>query len=154
MTARVMNDDNVRDERHGAVARRAGFPIAGHILQWRADPVKLLTEAARQGDVVRLALPGETYFLSHPKHVKHVLQDNHQNYCKGWVFDRIKPYWGESLLTADGDTWRQQRRRVQPSFKRDHTPVSRRSSRAHRRDARALGDARVSRPGAARSTTR
>ena len=31
------------------------------------------------------------------------------------------PYWGESLLTADGDTWRQQRRRVQPSFKRDHT---------------------------------
>ena len=97
------------------------LPIAGHILQWRADPVKLLTEAARQGDVVRLALPGETYFLSHPKHVKHVLQDNHQNYCKGWVFDRIKPYWGESLLTADGDTWRQQRRRVQPSFKREHT---------------------------------
>jgi cytochrome P450 len=37
------------------------------------------------------------------------------------VFNRIKPYWGESLLTADGDTWRQQRRRVQPSFKRDHT---------------------------------
>ena len=99
----------------------AGVPIAGHILQWRADPVKLLTEAMRQGDVVRLALPGRTYFLSHPAHVKHVLQDNHQNYCKGWVFDRIKPYWGESLLTADGDTWKQQRRRVQPSFKRDHT---------------------------------
>lgn len=99
----------------------AALPIAGHFLQWRADPVKLLSEAARQGDVVRLALPGATYLLSHPKHVKHVLQDNHQNYCKGWVFDRIKPYWGESLLTADGDTWRQQRRRVQPSFKREHT---------------------------------
>ena len=99
----------------------ASLPIAGHILQWRADPVRLLTEAARQGDVVRLALPGATYLLSHPRHVKHVLQDNHQNYCKGWVFDRIKPYWGESLLTADGDTWRQQRRRVQPSFKREHT---------------------------------
>jgi cytochrome P450 len=50
-----------------------------------------------------------------------VLQDNHQNYVKGWVFDRLKPYWGESLLTADGDAWRQQRRRVQPSFKREHT---------------------------------
>ena len=72
----------------------AGVPIAGHILQWRADPVKLLTEAMRQGDVVRLALPGRTYFLSHPAHVKHVLQDNHQNYCKGWVFDRIKPVLG------------------------------------------------------------
>ena len=96
-------------------------PIAGHILQWRADPVKLLTAAARQNDVVRLALPGATYLLTHPRGVKHVLQDNHQNYRKGWVFDRIKPYWGESLLTADGDAWRQQRRRVQPSFKREHT---------------------------------
>jgi cytochrome P450 len=53
--------------------------------------------------------------------VKHVLQDNNQNYVKGWVFDRIRPYWGESLLTAEGDVWRQQRRRVQPSFKREHT---------------------------------
>ena len=97
------------------------WPIAGHIPQWRKDPVKLVTEAARLGDVVRLGLPGETYLLNHPKHVKHVLQDNHQNYRKGWVFDRIRPYWGESLLTAEGETWRQQRRRVQPSFKREHT---------------------------------
>jgi cytochrome P450 len=119
MDAQVRSD-NVPTS--GTVPRApARLPIAGHILQWRADPVKLLTEAMRQADVVRLALPGATYFLSHPKHVKHVLQDNHQNYRKGWVFDRIKPYWGESLLTADGDTWRQQRRRVQPSFKREHT---------------------------------
>lgn len=120
MTAHVMNDDAVAA--NGSAPSVPGrLPIAGHIPQWRKDPVKLLTAAARHGDVVRLALPGETYFLSHPKHVKHVLQDNNQNYRKGWVFDRIKPYWGESLLTADGDTWRQQRRRVQPSFKRDHT---------------------------------
>jgi cytochrome P450 len=106
---------------NGVPRAPAGLPIAGHIPQWRRDPIKLLTDAARQGGIVRLQLPGETYFLSHPKLVKHVLQDNHQNYCKGWVFDRIKPYWGESLLTADGETWKQQRRRVQPSFKRDHT---------------------------------
>jgi cytochrome P450 len=98
-----------------------GLPIAGHILQWRADPVKLMVESARRGDVVRLDLPGETHLVTHPRDVKHVLQDNHQNYCKGWVFNRIRPYWGESLLTAEGDTWRRQRHRVQPSFKRDHT---------------------------------
>src|SRR5687768_6436224 len=120
MTAGVMNDDNLAT--NGSAPSVPGrLPIAGHITQWRKDPVKLLTAAARHGDVVRLALPGETYFLSHPKHIKHVLQDNNQNYCKGWVFDRIKPYWGESLLTADGETWKQQRRRVQPSFKREHT---------------------------------
>jgi cytochrome P450 len=111
----------------------ARMPIAGHIPEWRRDPVKLITEAARQGDVVRLALPGATYLLTHPSHVKHVLQDNHQNYEKGWVFDRIKPYWGDSLLTADGETWRQQRRRVQPSFKREciagfETTITRRTA--------------------------
>jgi cytochrome P450 len=104
-----------------APAAPAGLPIAGHIMKWRADPVKLLTDASRQGDIVELGLPGRTLLLTHPVHVKHVLQDNHQNYCKGWVFDRIRPYWGESLLTAEGETWRRQRRRVQPSFKRDHT---------------------------------
>jgi cytochrome P450 len=113
-------DDDVRSRELKAPAPRR-WPIAGHIPQWRNDPVKLVTEAARLGDVVRLGLPGETYLLNHPRHVKHVLQDNHQNYEKGWVFDRIRPYWGESLLTAEGDTWRRQRRRVQPSFKREHT---------------------------------
>ncbi len=96
-------------------------PIVGHVNQWRRDPIKVLTDAARYGDVVHLRLPGETYLLNHPKHVKHVLQDNHQNYRKGWVFDRIKPYWGESLLTTEGDKWRRQRLRIQPSFRREHT---------------------------------
>src|SRR5262245_39692932 len=96
-------------------------PIAGHIPKWRRDPVQLLTDAARQGGVVRLALPGTTFLVTHPSGVKHVLQDNNQNYEKGWVFNRIRPYWGESLLTADGEVWRQQRRRVQPSFKRERT---------------------------------
>jgi cytochrome P450 len=117
--ARVMTDNVATNV--NAPAAPAGLPIAGHILKWRADPIKLLTDASRQGDVVQLGLPGPTYLLTHPAHVKHVLQDNNQNYCKGWVFNRIKPYWGDSLLTADGDTWRQQRRRVQPSFTRDHT---------------------------------
>jgi cytochrome P450 len=97
------------------------LPIAGHILKWRKDPVALLADAARRGDVIRLGLPGDTFLITHPRHVKHVLQDNNQNYVKGWVFDRIRPYWGESLLTAEGEVWRQQRRRVQPSFKREHT---------------------------------
>jgi cytochrome P450 len=99
----------------------AALPIVGHVLKWRKDPVKLVIDAARYGDVVRLRLPGETYLLNHPKHVNHVLVDNHRNYLKGWVFDRLRPYWGESLLTAEGDKWRQQRRRVQPSFKRERT---------------------------------
>jgi len=98
-----------------------GSALFGHIPRWYRDPVKLMTDAARCGDVARLWLAGDMFLLNHPQHVKHVLQDNHQNYRKGWVFERIKPYWGESLLTADGDSWLRQRRRIQPSFKREHT---------------------------------
>ena len=84
-----------------------------------------------------------------------MLQDNNQNYRKGWVFDRIKPYWGESLLTADGDTWRQQRRRVQPSFKREHTAELRADHHARTAEMLARWETvAVVRPGAARSTTR
>ena len=116
-TTRV--DETARDE---PAPRLPGHPLlASHLRQWRRDPVKLVTDAARLGRVVRLDLPGRTFLVTHPTDVKHVLQDNHQNYCKGWVFDRIKPYWGDSLLTADGDTWRRQRHRVQPSFKRERT---------------------------------
>ena len=119
MTARAGTETVATNTEAPGVPGR--LPIAGHILKWRKDPVALLADAARRSDVVRLGLPGDTFLLTHPKHVKHVLQDNNQNYVKGWVFDRIRPYWGESLLTAEGDVWRQQRRRVQPSFKREHT---------------------------------
>jgi len=119
MTARAGTETVATNTEAPGVPGR--LPIAGHILKWRRDPVALLADAARRSDVVRLGLPGDTFLLTHPKHVKHVLQDNNQNYVKGWVFDRIRPYWGESLLTAEGDVWRQQRRRVQPSFKREHT---------------------------------
>jgi cytochrome P450 len=113
---------NAKTAPHGRPPSAPGrLPIAGHIPRWRKDPVRLLADAMRQGDLVQLALPGRTFLLTHPAYVKHVLQDNNQNYVKGWVFNAIKPYWGESLLTADGETWRQQRRRVQPSFKREHT---------------------------------
>ena len=112
-------------ETAGSTTRAPGIPgrlpVAGHILKWRKDPVALLADAARQGDIVQLGLPGDTYLITHPKYVKHVLVDNNQNYIKGWVFNRIRPYWGESLLTAEGEVWKQQRRRVQPSFKREHT---------------------------------
>ena len=57
MAAGVMNDEQ-HMATNGPVPSVPGrLPIAGHIQQWRKDPVKLLTEAARTGEVVRLGLP-------------------------------------------------------------------------------------------------
>ena len=45
-----------------------------------------------------------------PTRVKHVLQDNNQNYVKGQIIGRVKVLIGEGLFTSEGDFWRRQRR--------------------------------------------
>jgi cytochrome P450 len=51
--------------------------------------------------------------------VKHVLQDNNQNYVKGPIIERTKILIGEGLFTSEGDFWRRQRRLAQPAFHRE-----------------------------------
>jgi cytochrome P450 len=86
---------------------------------WR-DPLHFFLDTAlRYGDMVRLQLgPTRAYLLNHPDYIKHVLQDNHQNYRKSVRINRVKPLFGEGLTTSEGDLWRQQRRLLQPAFHR------------------------------------
>lgn len=60
------------------------------------------------------------YSFIHPEHNKHILLDNNKNYTKDPHPTNIilKPALGNSLLTSDGDFWRQQRRLAQPAFHR------------------------------------
>ena len=89
----------------------------GSLLAMRRDSLKLMLDAARDyGDLVRLRLVQDVTFLNHPDYVKHVLQDNHGNYTKGFVYGRMKPLVGEGLLTSEGDFWLRQRRLAQPAF--------------------------------------
>ena len=92
----------------------------GSLTELRSSPLETLL-AARQayGDVVKFRVGlWSAYLLSHPAGVKHVLQDNHQNYRKGFTFEYLKPLVGSGLLTAEGESWRFQRRMVQPAFHR------------------------------------
>jgi cytochrome P450 len=52
------------------------------------------------GDVVRMGTgPWRVYFVSHPDHVKHVLQDNNHNYGKQYAFNELlKQVIGNGLL--------------------------------------------------------
>jgi cytochrome P450 len=69
------------------------------------------------GDVVKFRIGlWSAFLLSHPDDVRHVLQDNYQNYLKGFTFEYLKPLVGLGLLTAEGDYWLTQRRLVQPAF--------------------------------------
>ena len=83
------------------------------------DPLRFfLTIASEYGDVVRYRpAPDTAYLINHPDYVRHVLVDNNRNYTKethtNQVFNRVV---AEGLLTSEGDTWRRQRRMMQPAF--------------------------------------
>jgi cytochrome P450 len=73
--------------------------------------------ARRYGDVVSMQLgPRQTYLISHPDHVKHVLQDHARGYTKGPHAGRVRGLFGDSLTVIDGDLWRRRRRQLQPAF--------------------------------------
>jgi cytochrome P450 len=84
----------------------------------RRSPLEFFLEAARRyGDVVSLHLGGRhAYLVSHPDHVREVLQDVQHAYHKGPPAGRVRPLFGESLTTADGARWQRQRQLMLPAF--------------------------------------
>jgi cytochrome P450 len=88
------------------------------------DSLAFLRQTAHvHGDVVCVSPSPRMFLASHPDHVKHVLQDNHLNYCKGSQYAFLKVVLGTGLLAADGDEWRRHRRLVQPAFHRKQQPA-------------------------------
>jgi cytochrome P450 len=106
-----------------ASARRAppgptGYPLMGVFPMARRDPLGFFRECVRQyGDLVSMRLGvRRVYLVSHPEHVKRVLQDNPRAYSKGPPSARVRALFGDSLTVVDGERWRQRRRQVQPAF--------------------------------------
>jgi cytochrome P450 len=96
--------------------RLAGLPWIGPLGLF-GDSVRFLLEAARHGDLVRAKLLGSDLFLIYsPEMAEHVLVKNHKNYRKDQFVRRAGRVFGNGLLRAEGDLWRQQRRLIQPSF--------------------------------------
>lgn len=86
----------------------------------RSAPEYMFEVAQHYGGIVALS-PGRVHLLTHPDHIKHVLQDNHFNYVKGPQYrEKLRPIMGEGVFTADGDVWRRHRRLMQPAFQRKY----------------------------------
>jgi cytochrome P450 len=96
-----------------------GYPLVGIIPELRRDPLNYFVNVAqRYGPVVRLNLgPATAHLVAHPDGVQHVLQQNWQNYRKG--YDAVAPILGQGLVTSEGDFWLRQRRLIQPMFHRE-----------------------------------
>jgi cytochrome P450 len=99
-----------------------GHALFGCLRQYARDPLGFYERAAREyGGVVRIrALPGFHWVIvSDPEAVEHVLHANQKNYRKPALFTRtMGRLAGLGLLTSDGETWRRNRKLMQPAFHR------------------------------------
>ena len=98
-----------------------GHFLLGSTREIRHDPLRFGLEMAQHyGDIVRIRLLfWPAYLVNHPDGVKHILQENQQNYSKDlYTYRILKPLLGQGLVTNDGESWLQQRRLMQPAFHR------------------------------------
>lgn len=85
----------------------------------KRDPIGFITEIVRDyGDIARLRLLSlPAFVIAHPDYARHILVDNHQNYGRNSVTHKtIRSVVGNGLVTNDGESWRHQRRLMQPTF--------------------------------------
>ncbi len=63
---------------------------------------------------------GDTYVVTDPEIIQHILQKNHKNYYKSDAQKKLlADQIGNGLLTSDGPYWLKQRRLIQPGFHRE-----------------------------------
>ncbi|MCL4767102.1 MAG: cytochrome P450 [Hyphomicrobiaceae bacterium] len=83
------------------------------------NPMRTLMQmAARYGDVITVNMANQrVVLLTEPEHFKHVLVSKTDNYVK--YFDGLKPIFGNSMITVDGQLWQRIRAPQQPAFHPD-----------------------------------
>lgn len=98
-----------------------GWERVRTILNYRKDPFAFYENALhRYGPIVHNGSFGfDFYIISEPHDIEHVLVHNARNYQKDYFLRSWKRVFGQGLLTSEGETWKRERRMVQPSFHRD-----------------------------------
>ncbi len=98
-----------------------GLPVVGSAFTALRDPLGLFMQATREhGDIVGFRMLHLRYvLLTNPDAIRHVLVENHKNYTKSRNYKGLKVILGEGLVTSEGETWRKQRRLMQPAFHRE-----------------------------------
>jgi cytochrome P450 len=91
------------------------MPLASH------DPLAIFSAWAREfGDIFYYrAIWINVFFLNHPDLIEQVLVRNYQNFLKDHVVRKSRWFFGDGLLTNEGESWLRQRRLSQPAFHRD-----------------------------------
>lgn len=85
------------------------------------DPLTVMTRWAREyGDIFYYRAGWiHVYFFNRPDLIETVLVRNHSNLLKDHVVRNSRWFFGNGLLTSEGDEWKRQRRLAQPAFHRE-----------------------------------
>ncbi len=94
--------------------------MLGSALSFARDPLAFLQRSARTyGDIAYFRLGGvPVYFVNHPDLVKEVLITQRQHFTLSPLRDRLRPVIGLGLFTSRGELHAQQRRLMQPVFRK------------------------------------
>jgi len=95
-----------------------GRRFTGHLREFGRDRLGFLTGLARDyGDVVPFRLGHRrAWLVSHPDLIEEALVAKNKSMHKHFALRYFKGLIGLGLLTNEGDSWRRQRRLIQPSF--------------------------------------
>ena len=82
------------------------------------NPVTFLGDlATHYGPVVQIKIARKKYLiLQDPEFIKHVLSDNHRSYNKFGITKILRVFFGEGLVTSNGEMWIKKRRLIQPAL--------------------------------------
>ncbi|WP_018923550.1 cytochrome P450 [Salsuginibacillus kocurii] len=98
-----------------------GKLISGSLEDFQKNPLQFLqTVSEEYGEVARFRFgpTQQVYFISDPDLIKEVLVKKQRHFVKSRDLTMLKPIIGEGLLTSQKDHHLQQRRLIQPSFKK------------------------------------
>lgn len=110
------------------ISARQPWPILfglNHLLRIRSDQLRFYEDMRdTYGDVVRLRLgPYRSHLLFHPNHIEELLTRKWSSFVRfRKLTDVVRQWNGDSLLLAEGDEWRQRRRKVMPAFQTKRLP--------------------------------
>jgi cytochrome P450 len=98
-----------------------GHFFTGSLREARERPLELMVEIARDyGDLAQVRVgPLRMVLITHPDHVKHVLQEQHARYGRPAFVPLLRRVVGNGLLFSEGELWLRQRRTMQPMFHRE-----------------------------------
>lgn len=100
----------------------ARFKSIQFALKFAKNPIPgMLANFERKGPTFNTYLGGiqPSLMTKDPEIIRHVLQKNHRNYIKTpMIFEKLRQFLGNGLLTSEGAYWLQQRRLIQPGFHR------------------------------------